>query len=331
MKSTTRFCVLTSDDLYTSKFDEEWKNSIRLDSLHNAYSGYPIEGTMENWIDNFKTVLLNSMITNSSENDENIRAKRCRDFNYWVDYVKYYIQNMKNTKGNIDNEIGKFTIMVEALFKSTSIYKCKREMRDYSIQTHMRKELDDFCENRNHLFTQSTTNETKRKKLIKLIKDKYKDFYRHKLIPADSSQKEGSIFHISDECTLHDITKTFLYYMCHGKTISPSDYWNSYTLKCSPDDTLDNEEYFVSGELSEDSNPPRTPFVIVLSTSLTLLGIALIYFILYKFSPLGTYIHKSKMRKINDNINEFEDNPPFYASNSELRQQYISYYPKENL
>lgn len=40
---------------------------------------------------------------------------------------------------------------------------------------------------------------------------------------------------------------------------------------------------------------------------------------------------KNKMRETNDNIDEFEDNLPFYASNSELRQQYISYHPKENL
>ncbi|SBT74480.1 PIR protein [Plasmodium ovale] len=252
--------------------------------------------------------------------------KRCRDLNYWVKSEIYRYEKEHDVSGII-NHIRNFSTDVwEQLDKEVS-RRCEREQIYYPIdEIKIRKDLDDFCTIRDILLTKSESEYTC-KAVNDWVDKKYNNYFSKEKCETYNKMnagysKEFGPFHISDNCTFYDIPTTFRSFNCAG-------YIPRYKIK-----SISNcERNIMSGELykavkSNDFSHHKsnvstgTSFLIA---GLTVLGIIFFFFMIYKFSPFGSFLRYNIMKKFNltNNIDE-EDGQLFE------RSEYSQYTDPEN-
>ncbi|KMZ92001.1 hypothetical protein PVMG_05487 [Plasmodium vivax Mauritania I] len=216
-------CAKNDKDLPATKFDNEFRECAKLDTLEDAvfsngntdfYKGHK----------NFMSNLIHCYTKQTLNFDTKLHEKRCRDLNYYVDFAIDLVSKLeirdsrRNTKLLHEQQIDEIKSYVKELFNTTAKLNCSRTVKDYSWETSMRKELDDYCENRDHLVSCIGNGSDKCEKLKKLVDTNFKTFLSNKCL-ISNYKKESNPFNIHENCTLYDIKKTFSHGTCNNFNI----------------------------------------------------------------------------------------------------------------
>ncbi|SBT00181.1 PIR Superfamily Protein, partial [Plasmodium ovale curtisi] len=93
-------CILGENDLQANVFDEKWKKTTKFSEFEDAVNLDQKLNKMGDWIFNFDAEILNIYMVNPTDELINIQDKRCRDLNYYINYVLHYIPKITNHREN---------------------------------------------------------------------------------------------------------------------------------------------------------------------------------------------------------------------------------------
>ncbi|SBS90621.1 PIR Superfamily Protein [Plasmodium ovale curtisi] len=253
-------CEFTEEKLPSSIFDAEFSKAINISLLEDAYFENKISNIDATWFKNFGTVLVDYYNEKSKKWATDIRHKRCRDLNYYVDYVTdLTIQIAKKIKGkrvdNLQDDIDSMKKNLNSLFTTHGEFNCLRDESTYKTQMHTKKHLDDFCENRDHLIKCVKNKNVTCDNLNKFISDKYKNFFNEKSCIMDPDTKEKKFYYINEKCSFYDIPKTFSCTDCAEyntpQKIDSIPYCPNYNIEISEEIEEYEHQYVDSTSLVE--------------------------------------------------------------------------------
>ncbi|VUZ97226.1 PIR protein [Plasmodium vivax] len=292
-------CNTLNKELPSSLFDDKFRESTDLSTLENAAleNGFI---KIEEWIKKFTEKFSEKYKEIFNAGDNNIHAKRCRDLNYHIDYVTDLIlqlaskgQHGKKIRIPVDY-IQTVKQAMKSLFNQSSNYSCTRDDKGYVFQMHARKDLDDFCENRDYLLSSISKDSGNCDKLISYVNEKYNCLFNDKTCITDAGIAETKFFHISPNCTLYDIPTTFSYGPCSKDKIPH----RIQTIPHCP-----AEETFTFGKFLQyiSDYMQYIPGISFIQENLLYVGIGVggaltLFFVLYKFSPLGYFYRRRKKK-----------------------------------
>ncbi|SBS90809.1 PIR Superfamily Protein [Plasmodium ovale curtisi] len=326
-------CILGTGDLPAKDFDDKWKNETNFLKFSNAALLSHKMNNMENWITSFKGKLFTIYTDNTLGDLSHIQDKRCRDLNYYINYMLYYIPKITHDTENTADIMDRFQSFVTALFISwkhhisPKKFKCARIDKVYTPKMELIKELDDYCENKNAF-------KKKLEKYDKTICCKYANhvnerksaFYRY--ISKGNVQINDADFHFYDNCTLKDIGKTFPDIICNENSMSetesaqiPTPYANPRLPEANPQGSIDT-----------------SATKIAVTSVTTLFGACISGLYLYRNSFLGNILRKFKNNNIiadenaYDDVNEMISEIPsqYIDSTEDSNKFYIAYNPMNN-
>lgn len=123
-------------DLPAKDFDDKWKTDTKFLEFSNPVNLKSTIDDMVQWINNFDKQLLMIYDANILGDLRDIQEKRCRNLNYYINYILHYIPAItNNTEKNIET-IQKFKTYINAIFSkcekfsTTEMFKCKRVVKE---------------------------------------------------------------------------------------------------------------------------------------------------------------------------------------------------------
>ncbi|SBT58563.1 PIR Superfamily Protein [Plasmodium ovale wallikeri] len=147
--------------------------------------------------------------------------KRCRDLNYWVHKEISNYKSENNIKGMF-SDVDTFITEVWDKLQGDVSPPCKRDENNFPIDLmDIRKELDDFCTNRDMFIMSSSKCQCSCTDLNEWINEKYDKYFSEENCPTykkswEAYTKSDGLFHISEYCSFYDISKTFPTFRCNG-------------------------------------------------------------------------------------------------------------------
>ncbi|SBS92917.1 PIR Superfamily Protein [Plasmodium ovale curtisi] len=257
-------CALNEKDLPAEIFDEKWKTDIKFLEFSNPVILNEKIDDMRKWIEHFDSKIFSTYYANTFDNIKHIQDKRCRDLNYYINYVLYNIPKITKNTQNTADIIETFQRFINAIFiswgnvGSLAKFKCTRVHKDYTDKMDLIKQLDDYCENKKSF-------QEKLQKYDYITCCKYATYVRYKkrsfhdYILRGYITKNDDDFHIEDNCkisesesdelpvaSLNGHLATSQQHMLRGTL--PEDSFNSNHI--SNEDTYDD----VNGMFSEGTS-----------------------------------------------------------------------------
>lgn len=137
-----------------------------------------------------------------------ILEKRCRDINYYVDFVLGNISKLQPDAQQAVLLKDQVNAVVQLSFDKSNAFKCERNAKEYKSELYLRKKLDDYCENRRSFQGNLKKGDpTLCCKYSNHVKETKSTFNRY--ITQRAIDKDHEDFHIDDECTLRNMEVTF--------------------------------------------------------------------------------------------------------------------------
>ncbi|SBT01938.1 PIR Superfamily Protein [Plasmodium ovale curtisi] len=137
---------LKLDDLPTIKFYNELSTRGKFDLIDNNVEAYTISKNINEWITSFKNEIGN-FIKNTTEWKGGIPGKRCRDWHYYINFVKDKINDLKEDNTEIKlqwlEEIDKFS---QEILNYNNVLECTTDDKNDYANIY-KKWFDDLCEN----------------------------------------------------------------------------------------------------------------------------------------------------------------------------------------
>ncbi|SBT39981.1 PIR Superfamily Protein [Plasmodium ovale wallikeri] len=218
-ESGSQGCISEDVDLPEVKFDKEFTEAIDLKLFEkSAFQDEIID--IDAWCIKFCLTLQSYYNEKSKEWPEDTHEKRCRDLNYYVTYVFDLITLIETSDGKKkkskvpESYINSLKQSVNKVFSGTNYFKCNRDESNYIGVMSTRKDLDDFCENRNYLSKQMNGENINCDRLVSYVNETYKCFFDDKKCIFEDNTDGTKLLEISDTCTLYNIPKTFSYPNC---------------------------------------------------------------------------------------------------------------------
>ncbi|SBS95054.1 PIR Superfamily Protein [Plasmodium ovale curtisi] len=315
--------TLGDGDLPAKEFDEKWKQVTDFSTFENAVNLNKKIDDMEKWILHFDGEIVNIYDAKSMGTLSHMLKKRCRDLNFYINYVLHHIpkitkdsENSAQLKAQFQNFI-KAKFMAWEKFNSMATFKCKLEMKEYTDKMYIIKALDDYCENRNalknklHVYNKKACCQYANH--INSNKSSFSD-----LILADKVKKDDKDFNIEDKCTLEKFGETFPSVVCNEEDMSEI---------VSDKLQIPHRHEHLSGTYSEDSFS-SSPTKIALTSVSTLLGACLSGLYLYRHSFKGHRQRNYESENIFSHENIYDKETGMFSdSPGDVNQFYKGYDP----
>ncbi|SBT57325.1 PIR Superfamily Protein [Plasmodium ovale wallikeri] len=303
-------CTLDENDLPENVFDSNWKDATKFSEFSNNALLSKKMNNMENWIKTFKEKLFTIYTDNTLGDVSHTQDKRCRDLNYYISYVLYYIPKITKSTEDFTDIIDRFEVFLKGLFSSwrninsMTKFKCERTDKLYTPKMDLIKELDDYCENKkNFQETLQTYDYRTCCKYATYVRDKKRSFYVY--ILRGYTSKNDDDLHIDNNCTLKDFGKTFPNVTCIGGIMSEIEddelqipYGHGYLSSSQQQES--------SGKGQEDSFN-SSPTKIALTSVSTLLGACLSGLYIYRHSFVGSMIRNFQNRNHISHEDTYDD------------------------
>ncbi|SBS99311.1 PIR Superfamily Protein [Plasmodium ovale curtisi] len=327
-------CTLDEKDLQEKIFDEKWKKDTKFFEFENAVNSNETIDNMEKWMFDFDAKLLNIYKISPTNELINMQDKRCRDLNYYINYMLYHIPKVTKHTEDVTVIKEKFENFIKAIFNSWTKFKCIRTEKVYKDTMYLIKYLDDYCENKKvfqkRLETYDYRTCCKYATYVRYMKRSFRNY-----ISWGQMTKEDNDFHIEDNCTLKDFGKTFPNITCIGGIMSEIEddelqipYGHGY---------LTNSQQQESSEIGQKDSFNSSPTKIALTSVSTLLGACLSGLYLYRHSFLGSMLRNLQSRNdishenAYDNLNEmFSQDPSHHLDTLQENNRFHIAYDRIN-
>ncbi|SBS89171.1 PIR Superfamily Protein [Plasmodium ovale curtisi] len=298
-------CTLNENDLPALAFNNKWKENTKFIEFENAANLNKKIDNMQNWIYDFDGQLLSIYKESSTDEFIPIQDKRCRDLNYYLNYVLHYIPIITKDTENVTLIKERFQNFVQAIFTGWIKFKCKREQKVYVPIMFLVKELDDYCENKNAFREKILKKYDKATccKYAKHVNEMKRSF--HKYISIDQVKKDDASFNIAENCALKNFGKTFPNVICNNDNISEIE---TDELQIPPgyEHLTHYQQPMLNGTYPESSINTAPTKIALVSVS-TILGACLSGLYLYRHSFVGSMLRNFQNRNGISNKDTYDD------------------------
>ncbi|SBT83868.1 PIR protein [Plasmodium ovale] len=287
---------LKLDDLPTIKFYNELSTRGKFDLIDNNVEAYTISKNINEWITSFKNEIGN-FLKNTTEWKGGIPGKRCRDWHYYINFVKDKINDLKEDNTEIKlqwlEEIDKFS---EEILNYNNVLECTTDDKNDYANIY-KKWFDDLCENCYYI------NDNLENINISSHCQEYFSYLLENKSILDSFIEAGNVDFVykSTSCDIQDIGDSITLINCPPsqslvdlKTISNPELLSIYTGFLRGPKKLSSamSRYINGGNVRI--------FNIIIPAISSTLGIFLIIFLLFKCTSFSSGSCKSILRKRND-------------------------------
>ncbi|SBT02272.1 PIR Superfamily Protein, partial [Plasmodium ovale curtisi] len=297
--------TLNENDLPALAFNNKWKENTKFIEFENAANLNKKIDNMQNWIYDFHGQLLSIYKESSTDEFIPIQDKRCRDLNYYLNYVLHYIPIITKDTENVTLIKERFQNFVQAIFTGWIKFKCKREQKVYVPIMFLVKELDDYCENKNAFREKILKKYDKATccKYAKHVNEMKRSF--HKYISIDQVKKDDASFNIAENCALKNFGKTFPNVICNNDNISEIE---TDELQIPPgyEHLTHYQQPMLNGTYPESSINTAPTKIALVSVS-TILGACLSGLYLYRHSFVGSMLRNFQNRNGISNKDTYDD------------------------
>ncbi|SBT84516.1 PIR protein [Plasmodium ovale] len=288
--------ILGDDDLPEKDFDDKWKKETNFLEFENTVNSRGKINNMQKWIDDFDGKILNLYDYVYLDTFGNLEDKRCRDLNYYVNYIIHYIPEITQKRSDVADIIQRFKAFLKAKFKSWIKFKCTLKEEDYTNKMYLIKALDDFCENKKAF-------KKKLEKYDQITCCKYAKHVNERksffitMISNGQADRDNENFHFDEKCTLKDFGETFPDIICNEKDMSetksnelPNIYSQGHLPEPIPEDSFN-----------------ASPTKIALTSVSTIFGACLSGLYLYRHSFVGSMLRNIQKRNNISHEDAYED------------------------
>ncbi|SBT01178.1 PIR Superfamily Protein [Plasmodium ovale curtisi] len=303
-------CTLDEHDLKEKVFDEKWKTTTKFVDFENAVNTDGEMNDMKKWIYEFDAQLLNIYELNTIGKFTHNQDKRCRDLNYYINYVLHYIPKITKKTENSADIIDSFEHFLKGIFKNwehlaeKAKFKCKRTEKAYQPTMYLIKKLDDYCENKKNFEKKLQSYDYKTCcKYANHVNETRSSFNNY--ILNGVVNKDDRDFYIDDKCALKNSGETFPNVKCNENNmfVSKSDELpiavvNGY---------LSNYQQHTSPETHPVGTFNSSPTKIALTSVSTLLGACVSGLYLYRNSFVGSMLRNFQNRNRISNEDTYDD------------------------
>ncbi|SBT00108.1 PIR Superfamily Protein [Plasmodium ovale curtisi] len=334
--------VVDKDKIPSNVFNKELLNNTNFDQLqlklkNNVTTYYDVDTLLRYFNTNLYTNY-HRIIRRQDHNNFN-KPMCCRNVNYYYDLLYGYI---KSSKIFINFHDDLFSTIEEYWADNSYFTKlqCKREKHNYSIEKRcLLKQLNDYYEDKVYLQSVLGDNISKQQQYKKYYQDKWGE-----ILKINGNNPE---LYFSIDCKSSKINGKYKEFLLFPTEICPENYKSikiediKISTKSfeSASETLSgvlthqgisesgsHHTYLGETKVKVDPELPSTSWPeIFLPMGFSLLGLTLFSFIIYKFSPLVSWLHnypsKNRLRKA---INEY--NTDELIENSENNNHYLLYH-----
>ncbi|SBT01733.1 PIR Superfamily Protein [Plasmodium ovale curtisi] len=323
--------AVTDEDLPADKFDKEFNEHLNINELNNVLDYEDYSDKIEKWVENFNSKLISYYLENwNKSTDNNFRDKLCRDFNYWlrdvIDKVKKKVKNTSKANDMVD----KITERAKLIFTDDYVFKCPLDMRGTEEERYIKKELDNYCENRdsfeNKLTSYDHTVCEKYKNYISYAKNKFIHFFSYRSIENRDYLK------INENCNFDKRCGIFPQIQCDSnknkvirEVLSSENELCVSSIKYSPPAPLQEGD-----QESTESSPSLKK---ILSVSTPVAGAIAFSVVLFKLAPVGSLLNRgrSNLNPLKDDFDQpetqdFLNSQDFLGTNPENSMYQIAYH-----
>ncbi|SBT72730.1 PIR protein [Plasmodium ovale] len=322
------FQAVTDGDLPADKFDTECIEHLNINELNDVLDHEDYSDKIEKWVENFNSKLISYYIENWDKSKEkNFRDKLCRDFNYLLgDVIDKVKKKVKNTT-KASAMVRKIKERANLIFKDDHIFKCPLDIRGTEEERYIKKELDNYCENRdsfeNKLKPYDHTVCEKYKNYISYTKNKFINFFSHRSIENRDYLK------ISENCNFDKKCGIFPQIQCDSNGNKVIKVLSSENELC-----VSSIKYSPPAPLQEgDQESTESSLKKILSVSTPVAGAIAFSLVLFKFAPVGSLLNRgrSNFNPLQDDFDQpetqdFLNSQDFLGTNPENSMYQIAYH-----
>ncbi|SBT55464.1 PIR Superfamily Protein [Plasmodium ovale wallikeri] len=303
-------CTLENADLPAKDFDDKWKTATKFLEFSDPVNLKSKINDIKEWIENFDKKLFMIYDADSLGGIKDKQDKRCRDLNYYVNYVLHYIPEITKDTENVAQIKHDFQTYLNAIFakwekfSTPTKFDCKRKVKEYTSKMDLIKSLDDYCENRNAFKNKLMQyNKITCCKYAKHVNEMKRLF--HKYILSNQVDKDDESFNIEENCSLKKFGKTFPNVTCNDDDMS----------EIESDDLLDpygtgylfSSQQHMSPGIHMENSLSSSPTKIALTSVSTLLGACLSGLYLYRHSFVGSMLRNLQNKNHISNEDTYDD------------------------
>ncbi|SBS99219.1 PIR protein [Plasmodium ovale] len=318
---------IRESDLPSIKFELEIKNLMNYKIFESFVKNETIDEEINNWIQSFQTKV-EMYLMKLSENPSFDHDKRCKHFNYLINVTISKISSLSDNMFKTSDWSNKIKEWRKKLFSSNPSLKCNIS----NIYDSKKKILSTFCEDSD--FIKSKLNDIQNSIHCNSILNNMST-RKDELISVHKRYMRGNGFIIIDNnCSTQYLDTIFTSFTCNYSVdhVSESDSFSPsgkhgggeklgkvlMTQPLPSSGSLDNERKGPIKALGESETHNSSSSNYIGLVSLPILGISVLSFLLYKYTPLGSKIYSRFQNKdipINEDY-EAKDQMLFNISNS---------------
>ncbi|SBT56084.1 PIR Superfamily Protein [Plasmodium ovale wallikeri] len=334
---------IKESDLQPQIFYKKLDNHDDLDPwLAKLTAKYYMNFSGIDYLKNFGAELIRNYTETILNYNELSNQVRCVYLNLWID-LEINRHKKERHFTDINSPVDTFVDNLWNKLEQNEKKICARDKSYFTYdQLKIRKELYDFCVNRDILRLNSSKYLCEN--IHNWIIQKYDSYFSKEKCTkyrqmVDYYQKKESPFHITNSCTFYDIHSTFYDIKCGDAAYT---YRNKHKYKhkiksienCPKDNTFDNGSFMASSTQDYAGQSNGNIANTVLTLGFIFFLIVVIFFILYKFSPLGSFLRNNIMgiykerTNMDEDIDDLTKNISYCkTSNNQNKRHCISYSP----
>ncbi|SBT01513.1 PIR Superfamily Protein [Plasmodium ovale curtisi] len=313
--------ILSENDLPSKIFDDECNKRLNIEALNNVQDAKYLNQSIETWAVNFKNEFIPFFKEKlSSSQNKVFREKRCRDFNYWVFHVIEKIREIEKDAVKKNDNIEGIKEFTEKIFRENNEFGCSLDIKGTTEQRFIKKELDNFCENRDSfkkkLSSYNHAECEKYKNYINMTISSFNEFI------LTGHTKENAYLHINDECNFNKRCAIFPIIQCYSNEMVVTEH-----VETSENEPCKNIDEYLKATWNYNTIKNLLP------VSSPVAGVIVISLALYKFFPIRSWIsrERSNFNILPDGFNkpempDFLDLPDFVNDISENNMYQIAYH-----
>ncbi|SBT56739.1 PIR Superfamily Protein [Plasmodium ovale wallikeri] len=289
---------ISENDLPSVKFENELKKNTNYYEFEGYRKGITSEGSIDIWITNFKQKA-EQYLTVSYNNSSFNKEKRCNDFNSLITNIINKLFSLSYSVAKAHQRAEDIKQWRKGYFSDNPKFMCNEKKKYGSDET---KTLDNFCED--SAFIMENKNNIKRKVDCENINNNMSSRKAQLRRIHDMNARGGRTLEIDSSCNTNILERIFPIIDCNSIIEHVSKPNSDY----SPSDPLEirDESAPPTGRLLHGGSLPTTEGgknnTIALA-SLPVLGILVISFLFYRYTPFGSKFHEYFRNKQDISIN----------------------------
>ncbi|SBT01822.1 PIR Superfamily Protein [Plasmodium ovale curtisi] len=295
---------ISENDLPSVKFENELKRITNYYEFEGYSKGFTSEDAIDIWITNFKKNA-EKYLTDSYNNSSFNHEKRCKDFNFLITNTISKLFSLSYSVAKAHQRVEDIKQWKKTYFSANPKFMCNEEKKYRSVDI---KTLDNFCEDSD--FIKENRSNIKRKEDCENINNNmFSRKAQLRRIHDMMNARGGRTLEIDSKCNTNILESIFPSINCNSIDENESrldgDHNPSNPREIRDESASPTQRSLHGGALPTTGEGGKNNTIAL--ASFPVLGILVISFLFYRYTPLGSKFHAYFRNKEDISINDNDE------------------------